>query len=125
MEHSDLICVKRIKGKGRGVFAKKPITGGTVIERIPVLLVPIKELVNGEENAFLKKYCYYWDDRHVVICLGYGSLYNHSYEPNAKYIHGPNVMTYEALRDIEKGEEITINYNYFPNDKTPMAFDVK
>ena len=37
MQHSDLIYVKRIKGKGRGVFARKAIMLGAVIERVPVL----------------------------------------------------------------------------------------
>ena len=31
MEHSDLICVKRAAGKGRGVFARKAIKKGVVL----------------------------------------------------------------------------------------------
>jgi SET domain-containing protein len=124
MEHSDLICVRKIKGKGRAVFAKYPIKKGTIIERVPVLLVPIADLVGGLENPTLNKYFYHWDKKHVAVCLGYGSLYNHSFEPNARYTHGPNMVTYRALRDIRKEEEITINYNYVPDDKTPMQFKV-
>jgi SET domain-containing protein len=124
MEHSGLICVRKIKGKGRAVFAKCPIKKGTIIERVPVLLVPIADLVGGLENPTLNKYFYHWDKKHVAVCLGYGSLFNHSFEPNARYIHGPNVVTYRALRDIRKEEEITINYNYVPDDKTPMRFKV-
>ena len=124
MEHSGLICVRKIKGKGRAVFAKCSIKKGTIIERVPVLLVPIADLVGGLENPTLNKYFYHWDKKHVAVCLGYGSLYNHSFEPNARYIHGPNVVTYRALRDIRKEEEITINYNYVPDDKTPTRFKV-
>ena len=124
MEHSGLICVGEIKGKGRGVFAKCPIRKGRIVERVPVLLVPIADLVGALENPSLNRYFYHWDKKHVAVCLGYGSLYNHSFQPNARYAHGPNVMTYRALRDIATGEEITINYNYMPDDKTPMRFKV-
>jgi SET domain-containing protein len=125
MQHSDLICVKNVPGKGRGVFALKPIRKGAIIERVPVLLIPIKEFIGGLKNATLNTYLYLWSKDKVAVSLGYGSLYNHSYEPNARYVHGPNMLTYRALRDIAAGEEITINYNFVPNDKTPMAFDVK
>jgi SET domain-containing protein len=29
-------------------------------------------------------------------------------------------MEYKALRDIKKGEEILVNYNGEPDDKTPI-----
>lgn len=125
MEHSDAICVKKVPDKGRGVFARRAIRRGERIERVPVLLIPIKEFVGGPENPTLKKYLYLWNKKAVAVCLGYGSLYNHSYEPNARYIHGPNMVTYVALCDIAAGEEITINYNFVVDDQTPVGFDVK
>jgi hypothetical protein len=125
MQHSDLICVKKVPSKGRGVFALKPIRKGAIIERVPMLLIPIKDFVGGLKNATLNTYLYRWSKDKVAVSLGYGSLYNHSYEPNAKYVHGPSMLTYRALSDIAAGQEITINYNFVPDDKTPMAFDVK
>jgi uncharacterized protein len=125
MQHSASICVKKVPGKGRGVFAVKPIRKGAIIERVPVLLVPIRDFVGGLKNATLNTYLYLWSKDKVAVSLGYGSLYNHSYEPNARYVHGPNMLTYRALRDIPTGEEITINYNFVPEDRTPMKFDVK
>ena len=125
MQHSDAICVKIVPGKGRGVFARQPIRRGAIIERAPVLLIPIKDFVGGLSNPTLKTYLYIWSKDKVAVSLGYGTLYNHSYEPNAKYVHGPNMLTYRALRDIDAGEEITINYNFVPTDKTPVGFDVK
>jgi uncharacterized protein len=125
MEQSDLICVKKTKHKGLGVFARQPIPKGTVIERAPVLLVPLDQLADGKKNKFLNTYMYVWTKKAFAIALGYGSLYNHSFEPNAEYIFGPRRLTYRALKDIEKGEEITINYNYYPDNREPMGFDVK
>ena len=125
MEHSDLICVKNVPGKGRGVFARTLIKKGTIIERVPVLLVPLKDLVGGEKNPFLNKYMYVWNKKEFAVSLGYGSLYNHSFEPNAEYIFGPKRLTYRALCDIAEGDEITINYNFYPGNRTPMGFEVK
>jgi SET domain-containing protein len=124
MEHSESICVRTVPGKGRGVFAKTAIKKGAIIERVPIILVPIADLVNGLANPTLNRYFYHWDKKHVAVSLGYGSLYNHSFEPNARYIHGKDVLTYRALRDIEPDEEITINYNFVPTDQTPMRFEV-
>jgi SET domain-containing protein len=124
MEHSGLVCVRKVKGKGRGVFATCAIKKAAIIERVPILLVPIDDLVDGLSNRTLNKYFYHWSRKHVAVSLGYGSLYNHSYMPNARYLHGAQILTYRALRDIAKGEEITINYNYLPKDKTPMRFKV-
>ena len=124
MEHSSVICVRKVKGKGRGVFARCAIKKGAIIERVPVLLVPIEDLVSGLENPTLNRYFYHWSKTHIAVSLGYGSLYNHSFEPNGRYVHGPQMLTYRALRDIPQGEEITINYNFVPDDKTPMKFKV-
>jgi SET domain-containing protein len=68
---------------------------------------------------------YVWNKKAFAISLGYGSLYNHSYEPNASYIFGPMRLTYKALCDIAEGDEITINYNYYPGNRKPVGFDVK
>ncbi len=68
----------------------------------------------------LLNYYFRWDvaadDHQVAICLGYGSIYNHSYTPNAivekKLLDG--IIELYAYRDIAKGEEITHNYNGDP-----------
>jgi SET domain-containing protein len=124
MDHSPLVCVKKVKGKGRGVFAREAIRKGAVIERVPVVIVPIKNLVNGRANPVLKKYFYEWGPTTVAVSLGYGSLYNHSYTPNADYDHGEKVLIYRAICDIAAGEEITVNYNGEPTDRTPVGFEV-
>ena len=122
---SDLVCVKRVKGKGRGVFARQPICRGTLIEKVPVIIIPNNTFVDGEPNPFRMKYFFAWSKTTAAMVLGYGSIYNHSFTPNARYEHGPMVLSFRALRDIEEGEEITINYNFTPDDPSPVGFDVK
>jgi SET domain-containing protein len=124
LRHSPLVYVKRVRGKGRGVFAKQPIRKGTVIERVPVLVFHNTQFVGGLRNRVVQKYFYIWTKNSVALTLGYGSLYNHSYEPNADYHQGRRTMTYRAIRDIAANEEITINYNGDPDDKDSVGFKV-
>lgn len=126
MQHSELICVKRVKGKGRGVFARCDIPKGAVIETAPVMLVPVETIVDGLQNPDLARFYFMWNDSHVAMVLGYGSLYNHSYEPNARYEDGRGkTLLFRALRKIKRGDEITINYNGRPGDRRPVGFLVR
>lgn len=125
LAHSTAIEVRTIRGKGRGVFATRPIAEGEVIERVPVLLIEADELRNGDAWTGLASYCFLWDAGRYALALGYGSLYNHSYRPNARYDDaGRMTKIFKAIRDIAAGEEITVNYNGDPDDLSPVGFDV-
>jgi len=124
-KQSDAIEVKRIKGKGRGVFARRPIREGAVIESVPVLVMTAEEYARGVAGTVLENYCFGWDPDKVALALGYGSLYNHSYRPNARYEDvGPSTKRFIALRDIGPGEEITVNYNGKPKSRSKVWFDL-
>ena len=123
--HSELVYVKKVKGKGRGVFARQPIPAGTVIENVPKILFPIDTIVDGFDSYYLAKYFFHHSETHVAFCLGYGSLYNHSYTPNADYWRAPGpMMVFKAIKDIAKDEEICVNYNGDPDSKNPPGFEV-
>lgn len=123
IRQSDAIEVKRVRGKGRGVFARRLITRGEVFETCPVLVFPAGEL--GESTSGLWSYGFDWGCNQVALALGYGSLYNHSYRPNARYDDvGPLTKAFKALRDIAPGEEITVNYNGEPGRRAKVWFDV-
>ena len=125
LRSSDAIQVKRVKGKGRGVFARRVIRRGEVIERVPVLVLPVEEVKNASDWTGLARYCFHWGKGTVALALGYGSLYNHSYDPNARYDDvAPQVKEFTALRDIAPGEEITVNYNGKPRSRTAVWFEV-
>ena len=123
---STLIEVKRIKGKGRGVFAREFIPEGTLIERVPVIVLPQADLYRPGGTSGIWEYAFEWNTGQVAVALGFGSMYNHSYTPNAYYQDaGPQQKEFLAWEDIKKGEEITINYNGDPDDQSKMWFDVK
>lgn len=118
---SDAVEVRRVTNRGKGgraVFARRDIASGEICERVPVLLVPKAQVFGpGEQaqrSARISWYVFGWINTkrdYVALSLGYGSIYNHSETPNAKYrMHLPDVMEFFALRDIRAGEEITINY---------------
>jgi SET domain-containing protein len=122
---SDYIEVKRISGKGRGVFACRHINAGTVFEKVPVIVMPAEEVLESTECPVLANYVFDWGKNTVALALGYGSIYNHSYSPNARYDdEGRQTKIFTALRDIDAGEEITVNYNGHEKDLTPVGFDV-
>ncbi len=105
--------VKPSLGRGRGVFAIQPISCDELIESCPVIPFEPKYRAVLEATP-LYDYLYGWSDdcREVAIALGYGSLYNHSDEPNASYHtnRSRNAIDFIATRLIAAGEEITISY---------------
>jgi SET domain-containing protein len=123
LTQSDAIEVRRVRGKGRGVFARRPIGAGAVIETCPVLVLPAGSVEDA--SAGLGSYLFEWGRGELALALGYGSLYNHSYRPNARYLDlAGRTKVFTAIRDIAAGEEITVNYNGKPGDETPVGFDV-
>lgn len=122
-----LISVKNSPGKGRGVFAQRNFKKGEVIESCPVIVLPAEE-IDTLELTQLYNYYFAWgpESKDAAIALGYGSLYNHSYTPNARYYKDfdNSLLKYVCIRDIQENEEITINYNCDPEDKTPVWFDL-
>jgi uncharacterized protein len=97
---------------GRGVFAGRTIRRGEVLERCPILRIPARDrrLV---QKTVLKTYLYERDRGAAAIALGLGSLYNHSFDPNAEFELqlAADVVVFRALRDIRPGEEVTISYS--------------
>src|SRR5437588_1409865 len=123
-----MVEVRSHPKRGRGVFAASRLARGEIIETAPIILIPAAEWPHIEPTV-LALYIYNFgptaEEEHAAIALGYGSLYNHSYMPNAKYIKSweEQVIRFVALRDIEPGEEITINYNGSPENQTQIWFE--
>ncbi|MFX1480589.1 MAG: SET domain-containing protein-lysine N-methyltransferase [Promethearchaeota archaeon] len=129
----EYIEVKYIsKNKGRGAFAKKPIKEGTIIDIAYVVPIPNRDY-KKIYKTILYNYCYIWEDpEHMpafrnAITLSVSQFINHSFDPNAKYLYDyeNKAIEFSAIRDISKGEEITVNYNALVDDKSPMWFEVE
>jgi SET domain-containing protein len=113
-----------IENAGRGVFAAVAIKGGETIELAPV--VEVSEVPEADyplKKTELFNYYFRWRENVVAVGMGFASLYNHSWEPNATYKKKveEDLLEFVAIKDIAKDEEITVNYNYGdPDDKTPL-----
>lgn len=110
---------------GLGVFASQNIAAREIIEEVPVILLP-EEQISDLAKTKLLDYFFAWGEKleQAAIALGYGSLYNHSYEPNAKFVenYNQNTITYSAIKGIKKGDEILMNYNGQPDDMRKLWF---
>ena len=111
---------------GKGVFSANRIEAGEIIEICPIILFPVRELLHVRATV-LDDYYFDWGDdaQWYAFALGYGSIYNHSYEPNAEYemdfVH--ETIDFYCVRDIEAGDEITVNYNGDPDNNTKVWFE--
>lgn len=110
----------------RGVLALRDIKKGETIEECPILLIDYKNKAAHDERrptkSLLDNYFYDWTEQQWCLPLGYAVLYNHSYQPNAVYVHDLKTpqLNYVALCDIPKDMEILINYNGEIDDQTPL-----
>lgn len=114
-----------VAGHGRGMFAARDFLKGELIERAPVIPIDEKKWPNAAKTI-LSDYAFDWGikDEHAAIALGYISIYNHSYSPNAQLEQMLDELMMEiiAIKDIRTGEEITINYNGDPEKQDPLWF---
>ncbi len=98
---------------GRGVFAGRAYRKGEVIEVCPVIRLPAAD---ESSLGVLGRYVFKWGPGggELAVSLGYGSLYNHSATPNARFT--PRTATddivFRARRDIDEGEQILIDYQW-------------
>ena len=106
---------------GYGVFASREIPRGDIVEECPAIVLPIVELPLIRKTK-LHYYFFEYTAKEFMVALGYGSLYNHSYTPNAQYRfdYRNKILRIRALTSIKKDEEIFFNYNYYSDDRTPL-----
>ena len=114
--------------KGRGVFTRERIPAGTVIEVAPVIVMAKTEREHLDKTL-LHDYIFEWgkDKDQCAMALGLIPIYNHSYKSNCEYFMDFEDQTIfvKTVRLIEKGEELTINYNGDWNDEKILWFDAK
>ncbi len=107
--------------KGRGMVALKDIPAGTVVERNPVIIMPYDTLRTSDgQKSILEHYIFRWGPEdenqitpHCCWALGNIPIANHSANPNCdvRNDYTNNVIELFALRPINRGEEITIDYD--------------
>jgi len=108
------------KINGIGLFANQFIPKGTLVQKFMPgfdLIIPesdIQKLSEPAREQFLK-YAYKNKDGQYILCFDDTRFLNHSDNPNL--ISTDPVEEIDiAARDIQKGEELTVNYKEFDAD---------
>ncbi len=116
------IYVKKSPTHGYGVFAGKDFRKGELIEECYIIISP-----KGGDKVLED---FYFDIKGKYgVFTGYGSIYNHSEDPNADYniSISKKLATIKADRTIKKGEELFVSYGeeWFSSrgitEKTPQG----
>lgn len=92
---------------GYGVFTKDGIKAESFVEIAPV--VDFSPECGVDEN--LMRYLVGWEGR-LAVPLGWTMIYNHSDANNCAFSmnYFDKLMAIMAVRDIEAGEQLTVNY---------------
>lgn len=108
--------------EGKGVFLN------TAVKRGQVLVAPdaINKIYNAEERAALipgspeDDACVRWFETYHTVSTDWPDdcYVNHSFNPSGLW-HLGFVF---AMRDLEPGEEVTVDYRYLVNDNEVMPF---
>jgi SET domain-containing protein len=119
---------KKVSSKGRGVFTKQKIEADIVIEESPVIVMSAEDRILIDKTL-LHDYIFEWGINKDKCCmaLGFVPLYNHNYESNCEYFmdYDDEIIQIKTMRTIEKGEELTINYNGNWNDNKKVWFEAQ
>lgn len=122
------LYLKKINGKGRGVFTKEKIEANTIIEKSPVIVMSAHDRILLDKTS-LHDYIFEWglNKDKCCVALGLVSMYNHSYQSNCEYFMDfeEESIQIKTIRAINKDEEITINYNGNWNDIKTVWFEVQ
>ena len=130
---SKLVEVRYVSpSKGRGVFAKRRIKEGTIIDNAQIILIPDDEYYKLD-STIIGNYCHIWDDPNrepgfdAALCMSFCEFINHSFNPNVRYQYDYQTQTIEwiTIKTIKKGEELKVNYNGIVDDKSPVWFEVE
>ncbi|MFP5376046.1 MAG: SET domain-containing protein [Acidimicrobiia bacterium] len=121
---TDALYVARSDINGLGVFAARPFEPGELVECCPMIVCPAPDESLIEQTRLRGLY-FTWTDGAVALALGYGSLYNHSWEPNAAYEldYRRKLCRFRAVLPIAANDEVTINYTGEPDGRGDLWFD--
>ena len=104
--------IREVESSGRGVYATRAVPAGAVLWRDPIVAFPRQE-TDMMDSSGLRDY-YFLIDGTAFICLGNGSLINHSADHNCTcdLDKESRELIFWAARPIAAGEQITIDYEW-------------
>lgn len=113
MLHIPTLYIADVEEKGRGVFLSETIDAENIIEICPLIIIPSDQVPPIHKTIFHDYYFLYDEEKgSACIPLGYGCLYNHSSEPNARVAYDFEGKSIHIIstKTINEGEEVLIDY---------------
>jgi hypothetical protein len=117
IESADAIIAHTKTDKGLGAYAARNFQRGEAVEVCPVLIFErkLRELPRSLQQRVFDWGVLASTRRSLCLPLGCGAIYNHG-EPSNMKVDAINReefqgMVFTAVRRIDTGEELTINYN--------------
>lgn len=109
-----MIKITQSEKYGREVTATEFIYQDDTVTLCEILVLNQDDTITVNRTE-LQFYTFKFNDHQDCLVLGYGEIFNHSDTPNVTYDlvehEGRIKMRFKALRDIELGEQLFINYN--------------
>lgn len=111
--------IQKTQNRGRGIFAKKTITAGTILGDYLGKVIKTAEYDHKKDKSGLYL-MYYSDEACIYPNLKKPGIHllNHSCSPNCWIYTYRGHTLFFTLRPIEPGEELTISYLLSPKDET-------
>jgi len=113
------IAFAKTPDTGLGVYSKESIRDGEVIEIAPLIIVDSDAMSVNNLDDYI--FTINKEKDQYAIALGYGSIYNHSDDPNAEWNidQEKEQLRIIAIKDIQEGQEINVSYgkNYWETRK--------
>ena len=124
---NNMVFLKQITGKGRGVMAAIDLAAHTLIETAPVIVMEAKDR-QLLDQTLLHDYIFEWGETKTQCCMALGlvPMYNHSNKSNCEYFmnYADETIDIKTMEDVKAGDELTINYNGNWNDQSDVWFAV-
>ncbi len=114
--HAPQVYVKHTgTDKGRGAYAARGFKEGEVVEECPVIVLykPFEDLAPRIQTIVFNWGSLTMTEPSNALVLGYGAIDNHANPANMLYkgVLENHSIQYIAAKDINKDEELTVNYN--------------